>query len=448
MNILNNLIRPIRNFIAKRAKLFLLIVLVFLLAAGGLGYYQFRQNSAVTPQGIAKLEQLANFPTLETIGNTCGVASDNIAKSEVTNPKGTAILIVQNHCNPGTDPLDSINDSATVTQGQIYKLVSDLTQHYDIKFVMAEGDLNGPVPTQKITDLTAKIKARNELSSQLTKLDNLTKTDSANAAYLKQVITDTQAVIAAVDREVELVGAPYQLKAEGRDFVLYGAENADTLAEDTNIVRDYIYLQDRQAQLANNTPSQTSSGGITSILQQFGTLLGRSSDPFQNLQSDLNNPSFTNAPVELQQTIEGIRTSLQAIQQLRQAKTATQAPSRQDNPYASITDPNKINSLIKDAEQKIQSEVIDRRNRETAQNFAAALKQLNQKVGILQFGAGHQEGLVKELNNQGLSVIIITPEEVQRVNSPATNQPATDDSNSSGLELNNAQQQILNQLGT
>ena len=62
--------------------------------------------------------------------------------------------------------------------------------------------------------------------------------------------------------------------------------------------------------------------------------------------------------------------------------------------------------------KEIEKVVIIKRNKEAAENFARALKQEGEIVGVLQFGAGHKDGLIKELNSQGLSVVVITPEEI------------------------------------
>ena len=101
----------------------------------------------------------------------------------------------------------------------------------------------------------------------------------------------------------------------------------------------------------------------------------------------------------------------------KDAATAVGVPLRQDNPYVNISDLSVIQSKIKDSEAKIQTVVIDQRNQETASNFADALKSNKTNIGILQFGAGHEDGLVKELNKKGLSVIVVVPTQVQ--NSPS-----------------------------
>ncbi|MDP3697792.1 MAG: hypothetical protein Q8R55_07335 [Candidatus Taylorbacteria bacterium] len=65
-------------------------------------------------------------------------------------------------------------------------------------------------------------------------------------------------------------------------------------------------------------------------------------------------------------------------------------------------------------EKKIQDVVVDRRNKEAAKNFARTLQETDKRIGIIQFGAGHTAGLIKELNRQGISVIVVTTDEAAK----------------------------------
>jgi hypothetical protein len=44
--------------------------------------------------------------------------------------------------------------------------------------------------------------------------------------------------------------------------------------------------------------------------------------------------------------------------------------------------------------------------------MATLLKDQKEKIGILQFGAGHEEGLIDEFNKIGITVITVTPDRV------------------------------------
>jgi nucleoside-diphosphate-sugar epimerase len=57
---------------------------------------------------------------------------------------------------------------------------------------------------------------------------------------------------------------------------------------------------------------------------------------------------------------------------------------------------------------------IDNLSMGSRENFADAMKEKGIKAGVLQFGAGHKDGLIKELNKRGISVIVITPLELAK----------------------------------
>jgi len=266
----------------------------------------------------------------------------SVYSSNVENSKGTAVLFPQTHRYPGTEPNDPVNNNAQIAQEQIYKIMSYLARNEGIDFMMAEGDLYGPVPEDKIDQLSQKIALRDRLAPSLGKgfLYGLTQ---------------------LLEREIALAGAPYQLKARDKDLILYGAENEATYNYSADIVRNYVYLNDRRNQLENGTP-------------QYNSIASRMANPSQ-----------------------------------------TSIPSRTNNPYLDINSLDQINSLIKQNEGKMNDVVLNQRNRETAQNFAKALSEENKNAGIIEFGAEHEKGLVQELNKAGISVIVIKADKIQNL---------------------------------
>lgn len=194
---------------------------------------------------------------------------------EVPNAKGAVFLIPQIHKSPGSKTFDSINDSAEVNQKEIYKIISQLLRKDKINIVAIEGVRFGEISQNKINNMEKKI----ELNS-------------------------------ALSRDTILSGAPLVLKAEGLNFGLYGAENANTLEESSKILEE---------------------------LTDLGT---------------------------------------------------------------------KITST------KFREIIIDRRNEEAAKNLSRLLEETKEKKAILQFGASHMEGLIKELNNLGLNVVVLISQEV------------------------------------
>lgn len=398
----------------------------------------------------SKLANVAELAKPQTYAN---LPVGSVSSYPVQNSWGTVLLIPQFHRYPGTALADSSNDSAQVAQSQIYDIMSYVNKQYGIKFAMAEGDLYGPVPNEKITSLTDKISLRNEFSSGL---DQLKKEIGDNPSPAdQQLLNDSTRLLATLDREIILQGAPYKLKAEGGNVNLYGSEVKSTQDKSATIVRNYIYLQDREKTLVQGNISQSS--GLLSMLKSgksqavgalsvnplnlgsqmnFGTQVGVGSKTnstlaklYQQLlsrtQNGGNSLESDFITVESQASASGDSSLLGVLAKLRdtyykikdnQVKGELSAnknsPSRQDNPYSGITDSNVIKSKLNESEKQIQSVVIDQRNVETAENFAQGLKAENTDIGFLQFGAGHEAGLIEQLNKQGLSVVVVTPTEV------------------------------------
>ena len=195
-----------------------------------------------------------------------------IATHPAKNSWGTVFLFPQVHLYPDSNPKDPKNDTAELVQKETYQTLDYLLQSKNIKFIMVEGDLYGEVSTEKIKTIRDKID--NDFSG----------------------------------RETILLGAPENLKAAGRNIVLYGSENSATREESKKILSNFI-------------------------------------------QS-----------------------------------------------------PNKHKHIRK----KLNEIVLNQRNKETAENFSKGLWETNNNVGVLQFGAAHTKGLIRELNKQGLTVIVIT----------------------------------------
>ena len=403
---------------------------------------------ALAPKKIISPDQtfLSQDQTALSDKNTYGsLPVAQVTDYKVADAWGTVVYIPQTHRNPGSDPADASNDSAEIAQQQMYKIISFLNDKYGINFVMAEGDLYGQVPGDKLGYLSKKVAARNIFTSQMNEIKEELKNENASSQIQNEFADSADKYISSLDREIILQGAPYKLKAEGKNLTLYGSENKATQDESTVIVRNYIYQQDRQQQLAGggNSSSQIAqNSGTTSLSDAYSLLMSLHGESNDALESDLNSLktiSQNNGHVRLADLVKAGIETYQSIKNLQNQNVASASsiPSRQDNPYATVNDQKKIDSLIKESESQIQSIVIDRRNQETAINLANALKAENQKVGIIQFGAGHEEGLVKELNKQGLNVIVITADEVVNRSTPQTSSDTNNNSkNNSSSDLN------------
>lgn len=363
-----------------------------------------------------------NFANADTYK---GLPVGEVKTYNVDNAKGTVIFIPQYHKNPGSSSLEQKNDSAEIAQGQIYKILSFLIDKPKVNLVMTEGDLFGEVPAEKIGFIAKKITDRNTLVSLCQRLENIFEKESINPALEKKLVGDLHQEHYRVDREVILKGAPLKLKAEGKNIALFGSENKETQEESRVLVRNYIYLQDRKDELDNLSRRD----GDSAILFE------NKNEMFEGLLKLLNGDKIDEefAELEFQASSLGkekvvglLKKTEEVVNNLKKSseenntsflRTFSNTPSRENNPYRDIKSRREIERLISKAESKIEEVVVKKRNQETAYNFATALKTENKSVGILQFGAGHEDGLIKELNKQGLSVVVIKVDEVvNRVN--------------------------------
>jgi len=338
-------------------------------------------------------------------------SAGGIENFKVKSSEATAILIPQTHRYPGSGSSESVNDSAQTAQEQIYEIVSFLFQEAGVGFVMMEGEIYGDIPEEKIKNLSQKIRAKEEFSNHVEKLKPLLENENINPLVVKNFIESSNAFMAEKDREIILEGASYVLKAEGKELTIFGSENKETLQKCTEVVRNYIYLQDRKEQL-------TSSENLS--MASLYRLLSLNSGYYKNTPEEKVSEDIS--------MIAGSCHDPKVIDELNRTKTAfndlirpgetdktssSYLPKRQDNPYSDIDSVSKINTLMAQSEEEINDWVVETRNREVADNFLKALEEKGLKSGIIQFGAGHKQGLVEELNKRNISVIVITPKEVQ-----------------------------------
>lgn len=340
---------------------------------------------------------------------------------------GTAVLIPQYHRYPGTESKDPVNNSAQKTQEEIYEILPHINEYYNTNLVMVEGELYGQVSSEKLKTVNEKVTERNVLSGQLQRLTPLLKKDGLDSQEEK-FIKDCKDAVAEMDRDIILTGAPFKLNAEGKDIVLFGSENQFTREESKKLVKNYIYLQDREKQLhgqskrlssRNNQSNKLFSNDLQSLLSK----LLKSKSPQDSLAVDLKkfkNIAKSNGNDELLEIIKNIEATLRASKDTIFAKnkglSIQSTQNRKENPYAYINNPKKIENMLQETEQKINEVVIDKRNQETAENFTQMLREKKHQNGIIQFGAGHEQGLIQELNKQGISVVVITPSEVLKRN--------------------------------
>ncbi|HEU0051450.1 MAG TPA: hypothetical protein VFQ60_05355, partial [Patescibacteria group bacterium] len=337
------------------------------------------------------VQSLANFPdALKRAGLPVG----DITMHLISGATGTAVLIPQIHRSPGSAIADPQNDIAEITQGQIYQIIPYLVNYFSSPLVMLEGDLAGDISPSYIRVLQEKnaakqslIRERALLAAEISKNGKSTAAQNAALRMLDQGIAEAT-------RTLLLEGGAYALAAEGYPLQLVGAEDQKTMEAGANIVRAYVYLQDRLAQTDPRESSVAvnadSGSGLPTNVSALLSMLAQS----QSVSSGIDQVLSRAMQSKDSQTANHLVAAKQAMAQIEapmpEKFAAAPAPSRADNPYQSIHDKKTLNELMKKTEGQIQTVVIDERNEQTADHFVHALMDKKQSVGVIQYGAGHE----------------------------------------------------------
>lgn len=388
-------------------------------------------SSAQTAITSSSTAAVSDITTLSNIQNYPNLPISKIESHPAKNAWGTAILFPQSHRYPGSNISDPTNDDAVLVQNQIHDVISHLYNEYNVDFVLAEGDLGGPVPNDKISYLEREITLRQKFASEASDLRKKLLDTNADKSTLAKFFSQVNKIIAYLDRDIALAGAPYQFKAEGNNLVLYGAENQKTRQASTDIVRNYFYLNDRLSQLGTSNNQLSYSQGnalgtasVTDNSNQYAALLAMLSQSSQSQRLDSFFPyldSKAGDNTEISTALNKVKSSYQQIQSIGQVQNnnveIASTPSRTDNPFSSINDRTTIQNLINKNNAKMENVVLKQRNTDAVDNFADNLKTLNRNTGIIVFGAEHKAGLIQDLNEKGISVVTIS---VNGLSSPAS----------------------------
>ena len=343
-----------------------------------------------------KVSSLAE--NLQGVGGVQNVKTDIIEDA-----KGLAIFLPQIHKDPTTSTNDPSNNNAVTVQRELYDVIKDLTKTDEINLIMTEGELYGRVPEDKLSKLKDKIVANEKLEESLSELEDLKSSNNLNPNLLNNVITEIKNIKETTGREISLIEAPYKIKNEDDSIILYGSENQDTYQKSAELVRKYVYLQDRLNQLfsnqsMNNFSHQMSPGPIQTL--GYPTNLTASLTELKK-QGEINKNT---------EVVSACEHATEAVNELAEREVAQNSPSRANNPYQAINNAYQLQTMLAQTENEINQVVIKDRNHETATNFTQTLLIEQTNIGILQFGAGHTDGLINELNQSGISVITVQVE--------------------------------------
>ncbi len=377
-----------------------------------------------------------NLSSLADLASYSSLPVGKVENFPVPDAKGTVILIPQIHRNPGSAVNDPSNDNAQVAQEQIYDIEKYLNEKYGINLILLEGEVEGKVPQKEIDTMKEKLRTGDNLAAGIKDLQASTDPNVDPSAKAK-VIQELEQVLNNLDRDIVLKGGAYRLAAQGNNVDLYGAEITSTREKSTDIVRNYVYLNDRinslnapqTAELNLNSvlglnssgssaglPQSFNSATLLQLLQNLGNQQNSQSGVFQDV-TNLENTANANNDSRLAGDLNSIDQSLNTLRTIDQAdaQAAASAPSRSDNPYNNISDKAKLEQMLKQSEQQIQTTIVDQRNQDAVRVTSDTLKNTNNRVAVLQFGAGHEQGMVKDFNDKGYSVIVVTPNEVLAV---------------------------------
>lgn len=380
----------------------------------------------------------------------------SVKTHDTANNWGTVIYLPQYHKSPGSKDEDPKNNKAEITQKETYKIAEKIIQNGEVEIAMVEGKLTGPLDANEKAEISEELKNKTQRTKALNDLKNALKNNPVDPQMKKNAEAEIQKHFAKKERSLYLKGGIQILWGEDKVKNLVGSENKETLDKSRDVVRDYIYIQDQISKLSRANPlalnNKIDLEQITRLKQlksQGKDNMGINNEKLQKYKklSEMikakkgikNTSAKTNGGVEellkkaketgnikAAEAIENFINQIRTIEKNESKKLNTtsiskigslssiKAPSRTNNPYAKIFDKTQLLELRKQSENKINSIIIEQRNREAAENFAKALKTNKEKTGILQFGAGHEAGLVKELQKQGLDVIVVTPNEVAK----------------------------------
>lgn len=342
-----------------------------------------------------------------------GLPVASVKAYPVEGAAGTVFLVPQYHLDPSTQADDKRNDLAYKTQKEIYRIMRFMNERAGIDLAMIEGEMRGPVPSGKVDGWKRMVDSRNSLDGVTGKLRDVLAETTINESLESKVVQGLEGKNEKVNRRVMLSGATQVLVGEGGQVQVWGLENEGTIAASRPIIRDYVYLQDRIVQVSRGgsgkTAKDVSQGEKLALLAK---LLGGSGS--KNVPSSLD---ALKAQAQVQGNSEVSGLAAQAKEELGawEAKTASGSKSYADlsrqtsNPYTGINSSRELKRRLAETEKQIKQIVIDQRNREAAENARYALAATGEEAGVVQFGSGHTEGLVQEMNRQGLSVVVVTP---------------------------------------
>lgn len=410
-----------------------------------LGLSLLPQPAVIAASAPAEIEpalsaqQIADTLTAKT---DLPIASVEIASD--ADDQGVVVFLPQYHRYPGSKVEDKRNDPGFAAQQELYAILKQTVEDAGIDTVFVEGEYVGAVADTNRDELSQRIVDLKTFEGQLAQAKTVLG-PYMSPEDLERLLAQAEATADHARRGIVLEGGPEKLWAEGADIVLYGTENAETREASAELVRQHVYLQDRMRQM---TKTGSRYGSASQLFELFSDdlrtvllqrLLSRqdtpgvsSSDQLHQLLTRLGYGAQESSPAQALSMLEEVKAGLPAdsaeagvfvetfkgswealLHEPRvNSGTTSKIPARTDNPYQHIEDKDELRRLMQDNERQIEEVVVERRNGETAETVAQTMRDQGEEVVVLQFGAGHEDGLVQALRAQNLSVVTVTPQVV------------------------------------
>ncbi|GEM_PF-3480250 len=320
----------------------------------------------------------------------------------------TVLFFPQIHITPGTDSHDATNNQAEQQQRETLQVLNTITASTPLRLVMLEGEMEGPVEGQKLRAIQKKLSVHEQMIAASAQVTQALQQSPYSSTEVHTIQKELDKELRRSERELLLLGAPYLMNTNPNTPIVYtGAEQPTTMEKSRILVREHLYLQDRLAQVRQQTP-HTSSLGQSFLSQNTQEQL------LQQYLKHISKPApslviFTEKTkdLKLKKALDHF-ISLAKVQENTSVPTRQQsAPSRANNPYASLSSAKQLQELLTKNEQEIKALVLEQRNKETAENARKLLEQTSESVLVLQYGAKHEEGLRRELLKQGMSVVTV-----------------------------------------
>lgn len=356
-----------------------------------------------------------------------GLPVADVNRHQTNDSRGTVVLIPQYHQTPDAISEPGANRRAARTQQETVPIINHLMTA-GVETVFVEGEPEHQTATTRdvgyATELT-KLSDRFEdnLDRFRSELD-----ENAPASVVERVSEHGNEALTRTERKVQLMGAPLAIKARGSNLTVIGTENEALLEESRHLIQHRYFLRDRLARVTpanavQTNASTTSDGADASSTRKLISLLEESeeSSSFPHLLSRLENDPAVSGNDSRKRIIQQLRRQWTLLQMPQPAEPASadspdsaELPDRDNNPYSHITDPAKLRNLKEQNEQQLQNVVVDERDQHTAEVVTSSMEKRDLSVAMLQFGAGHTEGLTQQLRHHGFSVVVVTPDTVGR----------------------------------